>query len=180
MSEEPINKKGIRSTVLWLILFFPVGLYKMWKGEVFDVKVRVGITGAFVVLFAMNYSENYEKYKNKAIQQNVGSMEFQLNQTRKNANMERISEEIRETVQGSKSIYDYLVKVEHISWQGHDILVCNINDAKGACGLYEVIETSGHYQAHWLNGKAKGRLGHKFSRSPSSIDPAQVLRSVSN
>ncbi len=52
---ETNKKKGITSRgwfiVLMLIIFFPVGLFFMWKNKVFPMAVRVIITGFFVLIF---------------------------------------------------------------------------------------------------------------------------------
>lgn len=35
----------------WLLTFFPVGLYALWKGDVFPRNLKIGITVAVAVLF---------------------------------------------------------------------------------------------------------------------------------
>lgn len=37
--------------IAWLLVFFPVGLYGLWKGELFDKRWKVGITVAILVAF---------------------------------------------------------------------------------------------------------------------------------
>ncbi len=39
--------------IAWLLVFFPVGLYGLWKGPHFDKNWKIGITVAVVVLFAL-------------------------------------------------------------------------------------------------------------------------------
>lgn len=50
MEEQPktwMDKKSI--VIAWVVFFFPVGLYAVWKGQIFDQKAKLIITG--IVLF---------------------------------------------------------------------------------------------------------------------------------
>lgn len=37
--------------IAWLLAFFPVGLYGLWKGSVFDTRWKIGLTIAVLIVF---------------------------------------------------------------------------------------------------------------------------------
>ena len=184
MASEPIykNKTPEKNTsvrlVLWILLFFPVGIYKMWSQKAFSPKTRWIITGAFGLFIVANYSSNYEKYKKRAAKKPVSSLGISLEQRRKSANIERLSTEIQVRLQDGKNPFEYAVSVEHLKWRNHDLLVCNVNGSKGNCGLYEVIKEGDKYRSYWINGKGKQKLGRVLKRTPSSIDASAAYKAA--
>ena len=165
------------NVVLWLFLFFPVGLYKVWKHQKFTKKTRWVVTGVFGVLFLYSYNQsvgNYDKFKARS-QRTVAS---DLAMTKKNYQIGKLSQEIQERVQNGKNPLDYAVTVSHVQFNGHDLLACNVNNGKANCGVYEVIEKDGIFTAYWVNGKAKSKLGTVLGRTPSSIDPSAAYKAV--
>ncbi len=48
-SEPWVNRKPL--LIAWLLVFFPVGLYALWKGALFDRTWKIGITALVAVAF---------------------------------------------------------------------------------------------------------------------------------
>lgn len=72
------------SVILLLVFFFPLGLYFMWKNGFWSSKIRLGVTGLFILLLAGNinkektsskYFENANNYE-EAIQ----VVDFKINE----------------------------------------------------------------------------------------------------
>jgi hypothetical protein len=62
-------KKSIVWTVIWLIVFFPVGIYRMWNKGQFNKNVRVGLTVFFILpnIIGLLWSSNLIPKKKKEI-----------------------------------------------------------------------------------------------------------------
>ena len=39
--------------IVWLLIFFPVGLYAVWMGDVFEKRMKWAITGGIIVVLAL-------------------------------------------------------------------------------------------------------------------------------
>jgi len=170
---EPSDLK----TILWIAFVFPVGLWKMWKHEKFAPRTRWIVTGVFSLVLLSHFSQtgSYSDHVKSRPQATVAS---ELAKTKKSYQLDRLGREIQDRIQKGKSPLDYAVTVNHLEFQGHDLLVCNVNTGKGNCGVYEVIEKDGDFRAYWVNGKAKSASGAVMDRTPSSIDPSAAYRAA--
>ena len=59
------------TVILWLILFFPVGLYGLWKSSRFSKNTRWIITGFFIVFLLISSQGQQEREKRIAQTQNA-------------------------------------------------------------------------------------------------------------
>jgi len=177
LTHETKNGPSNLKVVLWIIFFFPVGLWKMWKYERFSLRARQVTTGALGIMLFYHLSQT-GSYSDHAKSQPPMTVASELAKTKKAYQIDRLSREIQTRLQEGKNPFDYAVTVTHMEFQGHDVLSCNVNNGKGACGLFEVIEKDGDYRAYWVNGAAKEKLGSVMERTPSSIDISAAHKAV--
>lgn len=57
------------TVILWLIFFFPVGLYGIWKSSQFSDKTKWIVTGCFVVLMVISVATDKKKERGEVSKQ---------------------------------------------------------------------------------------------------------------
>lgn len=96
-SSNNVNLASNKKVILWLILFFPYGLYLMWKKTDWNKNVKIGISALFAVLciiiLATNISDSETVKSNTGITNlNIEyNQDINLNLSTKSSSSKKIS-----------------------------------------------------------------------------------------
>jgi len=182
---EPRNVKNPIMTAVWLVVFFPFGLFKMWKNKEYTLKKRLIISAVFapfLILAAVSNRPEFQNFQRNPTTSKSPELYRELSSVRTNSRITQAKDWLEQTIQKkSGSTSDRHISVVHKKWNDWDFLVCNINSGIGSCGIYEVVVNELGHEVYWVNGKAKAHLGDEIEGSPNSSDKydiSEVYRAV--
>lgn len=176
------SKQNLLSTI-WLILFFPIGLYKMWRYSTYSFKTKVTISSIFLGIGLLTWAgSNPTKEVKTQTQSSLAGTRSVATVAPEELDRQRLA--LEDAVYALKfkklNLLRAEVRVRLVRWNGFYLMDCEVNTS-GRCGLYEVIKTDGGSEVFWVNGKAAGVTGQRFQKSPNvnvKYDISDAIKAV--
>lgn len=155
------------SCVIWLILFFPVGLYKLWRHSTYSLKIRATISSIFVGVGLLTWASSSSP-TSPTISSSTPTTRTVA--TVSPDELDRQRQALEDIVYEMKfkklNLLRAEVRVSLVRWSGFYLLNCEVNSS-GNCGLFEVIKDKNGSEIFWVNGKAAGVIGQRYKKSPN-------------
>ncbi|NUN06650.1 MAG: hypothetical protein HUU57_12920 [Bdellovibrio sp.] len=156
------------SCAIWLILFFPVGLYKLWRHSTYSLTIRATISSIFVGVGLLTWASSSPT--TTPTLSSSPSTTLRTVATVSPDELDRQRHALEDIVYEMKfkklNILRAEVRVNLVRWNGFYLLNCEVNTS-GNCGLFEVIKEKNGSEIFWVNGKAAGVIGQRYKKSPN-------------
>lgn len=161
---EQLKQKKDWSTVAWLILFFPVGLYKMWRSNQFPLVAKMAITSLFALIPYVSHNQNTQV---------TATVVPELGFTAR-----KIASISPDELDQQKSILEKMLNkninkrnaelsLRIVRWKEFYFIGCTLGRDTD-CGVYEVAKDQNKIQLYWVNGNAGSHVDNTIQRSPNA------------